>query len=46
MRICGLEVKVAYWMFVEYCTDASAMECSNSCKTENVYYQQSCEVMV
>ena len=37
----GLRVAV-----VEYCTDESAMECSNSCKTENVYYQQSCEVMV
>ena len=46
VRICGLEVKVAYWMFVEYCTDASATECSKSCKMENVYYQQSCEVMV
>ena len=46
VRICGLEVKVAYWMFVEYCTDASAMECWKSCKIENVYYQQSCEVMV
>ena len=27
VRICGLEVRVAYWMFVEYCTDASAREC-------------------
>ena len=36
---------MAYWMFVEYCTDASAMECWKSCKMENVYYQQSCEVM-
>ena len=45
VRICGLEVNVAYSMFVEYCTDESATECSNSCKIENVYYQQSCEVM-
>ena len=42
MRICGLEVKVAYSMFVEYCTDESATECY----MENVYYHQSCEVMV
>ena len=27
VRICGLEVKVAYSMFVEYCTDASTREC-------------------
>ena len=27
VRICGLEVKVAYWMFVEYCTDESTREC-------------------
>ena len=27
VRICGLEVKVAYSMFVEYCTDASTTEC-------------------
>ena len=46
VRICGLEVNMAYSMFVEYCTDESATECSNSCKMENVYYQQSCEVMV
>ena len=26
VRICGLEVKVAYSMFVEYCTDASTRE--------------------
>ena len=27
VRICGLEVNVAYWMVVEYCTDESAREC-------------------
>lgn len=27
VRICGLEVNVAYSMFVEYCTDESATEC-------------------
>ena len=27
VRICGLEVNVAYSMFVEYCTDASTREC-------------------
>ena len=27
VRICGLEVNMAYSMFVEYCTEASTTEC-------------------
>ena len=44
-RVCGMEVNVAYSLFVHYCADEATTECPTSCTETDVYYQQSCETM-
>ena len=44
-RVCGLDVNVAYSLYVHYCADEATTQCTGSCMRTNVYYQQSCDTM-